>query len=709
LAASSLVAAAVRPRARAREQRLAAGVAVSGIVVASSLLQYFFARQARGPWIMVDELIYSELAKSIASTGHLLIRGHAEAGYGFVYPALISPAWLFAHSNPSAYAAAKAINAVAISLTAVPAYLLARRVARTGLALTAAALTVAVPSTLYAGTLMTENAFYPLFVCFALALVRCLEQPTTRRQLVLLVLFVLAFSTRVQAVALLPAAALAPVALAGFQRRPWRWLLEFRLLLSSLGAAVGGAMFVGLLRDGSPLAVLGAYRVAGEHHYAPGTAARWLVYHIAELDLYVGVVPLISFALLVALARRLDAEAQAFVAAALPVVVVLVVEVAVFATFPPVKRIEERNMFYVAPLLFIALVAWIERGAPRPRAPAALCALSAAALPGVIPYRSLIGVSAKSDTLALLLWWWLENHWVPAASIAGIAVVAACLLAGLTLALPARLTLVLPGLVLVCLGVTVAAAQFGRNGLRAASAGAVFQGITAPRTDWIDGRLGTHDEVVVALWSGHASVFSLWENEFFNRSVGPVLELGSPPGGGLPTVQVSIDRRTGLVHGGDRALVRPRYALADASVPLAGDEIARDDGRGISLFRVRGPLRVTQLVGGLYADGWAGRHVDYVRFRCDGGHLRVRVQSDPRLFRRSQTVVARAPRSRPVLATVAPLATETLVVPLSRAASGNCLVRFDIARTAVPADVEPDTTDRRALALRFLDFRYSSQ
>jgi hypothetical protein len=163
------------------------------------------------------------------------------------------------------------------------------------------------------------------------------------------------------------------------------------------------------------------------------------------------------------------------------------------------------------------------------------------------------------------------------------------------------------------------------------------------------------------------------------------------------------------VHSGEGVLLRPRYALADASVPLAGDEIARDDGRGISLYRVQGPLRVTQLVAGLYADGWAGRHVEYVRFRCDGGYLHVRVQSDPRLFRRSQTVVARAPHRRAVVATVGRFATETLIVPLSRAASGNCRVQFDTARTAVPADVEPDSTDRRALALRFLDFRYSSR
>ena len=51
-----------------------------------------------------------------------------------------------------------------MSLTAVPAYLIARRVVSTRGALVVAVLTVAVPSTFYAGTIMTENAFYPIFL-----------------------------------------------------------------------------------------------------------------------------------------------------------------------------------------------------------------------------------------------------------------------------------------------------------------------------------------------------------------------------------------------------------------------------------------------------------------------------------------------------------------------------------------------------------------
>ena len=64
-------------------------------------------------------------------------------------------------------------------------------------------------------------------------------------------------------------------------------------------------------------------------------------------------------------------------AAAVPLVVV---EVAAFASRFSL-RVEDRYMFFLAPLLFLAFVLWLERGVPRPlvlarrrRAiPAALC------------------------------------------------------------------------------------------------------------------------------------------------------------------------------------------------------------------------------------------------------------------------------------------------------------------------------------------------
>src|ERR671931_2335603 len=141
---------------------------------------------------MVDELVYSELAKSFEATGHFLVRGEHHGAYGFVYPAVIAPAWKLFSSVPDAYAGAKVIGSVAMSLTVLPAYFLARRVLRPGPSLFAAVLAVAVPSMLYTGTLMTETVFYPLFVCVALALVLALEQPTLWRQAGLLAICLLA-------------------------------------------------------------------------------------------------------------------------------------------------------------------------------------------------------------------------------------------------------------------------------------------------------------------------------------------------------------------------------------------------------------------------------------------------------------------------------------------------------------------------------------
>ena len=126
---------------------------------------------------MVDELIYSELAKSFASDLGFAVRGVPMRGYGAVYPILIAPAYALFDRIPDAYAAVKTINSLVMSLAAVPAYLIARRVVGKWPALLAALLTVAVPSMVYTATVMTENVYYPVFLLAALALVALLERP----------------------------------------------------------------------------------------------------------------------------------------------------------------------------------------------------------------------------------------------------------------------------------------------------------------------------------------------------------------------------------------------------------------------------------------------------------------------------------------------------------------------------------------------------
>ena len=95
-----------------------------------------------------------------------------------------------------------------------------------------------------------------------------------------------------------------------------------------------------------------------------------MLLHFAELPIVVGVLPVCALLLLLVLAlgrggTRNEAE-RAFLAVATAAVPLVVVEAAAFASRFSI-RVEERYMFFVAPLLFLALVLWLDRGLPRPR------------------------------------------------------------------------------------------------------------------------------------------------------------------------------------------------------------------------------------------------------------------------------------------------------------------------------------------------------
>ena len=137
-----------RSRSLAAVRAVPAWAWLAGIVAVSILVRFALARRVVAPWIMVDELIYSELAKSFAATGHFLVRGQPSGGYGIVYPVVIAPAFRAFTSITTAYEAAKAINSIVMSLTAIPVYFLARRMLSPALALVAALLAVTIPSML---------------------------------------------------------------------------------------------------------------------------------------------------------------------------------------------------------------------------------------------------------------------------------------------------------------------------------------------------------------------------------------------------------------------------------------------------------------------------------------------------------------------------------------------------------------------------------
>jgi Dolichyl-phosphate-mannose-protein mannosyltransferase len=674
---------------------------VTALVVVSSLIRFALGRQAVAPWIMVDELIYSELAKSFAAHGHFLVRGQSTAAYGIVYPLLISPAWAIYKSIPDAYAAAKAINAVVMSLAAVPAYLLARRLLSMPFALGAAALTISVPSMVYTATLMTENAFYPIFLATVLLIVLWLERPTVRLTIAMLALVGVAYLTRAQALAFGPAILTAPLFYVWAQRRGWRALRDYWLTYGIVAVAAVGILVVQGARGRSPLGVLGAYEVAGHTHYQFWQVMKWLWYQIAEFDLSLGVVPVAGLIVLTAMARGLERRVQAFLAAAVAISFWLVLEVSAFASTWQL-RVEERNIFYIAPLFLIALLVWVDRGAPRPTRLAGSAALVAGALPGLLPYEHLINLNAVSDTPALLPIWSLHSALFPIEQVA-LVVGLACICAGLLfVAIPRRYAVVLPLLVLVYFAVSQKPIA-GKH--RTASVGALFAGITNPHRDWIDRAVGS-DAHVAAIWSGNTDAHVIWENEIFNRSLDEIYDLHDPLAGGLPETPLTVDRQTGVMRA-DGVAARSAHVLTDGSVQLAGRVIARDDRKSVFLYRVSGPLRQTSRVTGLYPnDTWSGPTVRYTRLGCQGGSLTVRLQGDPSLFTRAQTVTATIAGQRVGRAQVAPNAVRLLRVPLERRGR-TCVVRFTVAPTAVPVVVtRGENPDDRRLGIHFTGFDY---
>jgi Dolichyl-phosphate-mannose-protein mannosyltransferase len=671
----------------ARVRALPPWVVLTAIVVCSALLRIALARKMVAPWIMVDELIYSELAKSFAHSGHFLVRGVPSHGYGFVYPMLIAPAFRLFTSIPDAYAAAKAIDSIVMSLTAIPTYFLARRVVSPWYALLAALLAVAVPSMVYTGTLMTENPFYPLYLTCALLLVLVLERPTWKRIATLFALTLVAFLTRAQALALAPAILCAPLMLPRSRWREFRWLWAI---------VIGAGLLVlvaEVARGRSPFDVLGAYRSTTSTHYDIGSVLKWLVYHVGELDLYVGIIPFAAFLFLLTTKER----SSPLVAASTSLAVWLVIVVSAFAATQS-QRIEERNMFFLAPFFFIALCWWVERGLPRPRA-AGVCAVIAAALVGVVPYSDLINGNATSDTLALIPLWTLQDTIVTLDQVGSVVLGVAIAMTLLLLLIPARYALALPLAVLALYAIVLWPIENNpHGGIVHASQGALFGGTSDPKRAWIDARLGHHADVAVLFDSRSMDKFTVWTNEFFNRSVRTIYDVADPTPGGLPETQVHLNMRTGRITGLDAP-----YVLTSTGLQLDEQALFDDPVKGLAVYLVTRPLGIRSASTGIYGDNWSGPEATYTRYRCEpGSTLEATVQGDPKLIQVDSTVVATSGGKQHTF-TIPPGAVRTLRIPMGRHGA-RCDVHFKISPVAQPAAVENGSSDTRELGIRFAGF-----
>ncbi|MGI9659599.1 MAG: hypothetical protein ACR2OD_11870, partial [Gaiellaceae bacterium] len=352
------------------------------------------------PWIYSDEITYSRLAETFASSG--LASGLDESWSvlgAFGYPLVVSPAWL-TDSSVTSYAIAKGINVGLMTLAAFFVYLMARRLLAWPWALLAAVLSLALPFYTYATALMTENAFFPVFILGMFAIILALEKPTLTRQALVALAVVVAFATRVQGFVLagiaLTSVLLCAVHEASAEQSGGRlqWIIKsiarFKLWLVLAPALALGYVAIKLAQGDSLGSAFGAYSVTtnlGE--YSVRDSARWILFTFAELSVSVGLVPIAALIVLFVLAFRgrdfLARRQRIFVFATGSAVAWLVVQVGVFSSRFAFDQVpQERSVAYVVPLLMVATVVWIERGLPRPAVATAL-ALAVPAITVIAP------------------------------------------------------------------------------------------------------------------------------------------------------------------------------------------------------------------------------------------------------------------------------------------------------------------------------------
>jgi Dolichyl-phosphate-mannose-protein mannosyltransferase len=689
---------------------------VAALVCVSAGTRFAIAQRYPGPWIFHDEVAYSDLGRSLGRTGSLAIRDVPGAnGFGVVYPVLIAPAYaLFGHV-PRAYEAARAINALVMSLAAVPVYLLARRLVRPPLALLAAVLALALPAMAYTTAMMTENAFYPAFTLVVLAMYLALERPTILRQLLVFPAILIAFYTRTQGIVFLPALVTGVVILCvldawlepggRFSRRLLRGLAAYWV---TWAVALGGAVLVVLYEHarGRPLStLLGAYGGVTLFQYHVVPIARWFVYHLGELDFAVGVLPFAAFLYVVTGLLRAERSRplRVFAAVSVPVVLWFTLAVAAYASNPVGDRIEERNLFFVATLFFVALVVWVDRGLPRRSLAAGAAILAAVALAGAVPYGSLINDNSVSGAFGLLPLEHLE-HWrvsVAAHDLRWV-VIAGAVLAGLfLLVLPRRYA---PAAPLAVLAYLALASHPVYMITEQASVDSAHAGISVKK-NWVDRAAGADANVAILFFAIDAVPF--WQNEFFNASVRTVYNINGRYDG-LPQTQVGVDSKTAfLVDPTHNRLVHSDYLLVNQSILPRGRLVAEDPGTGMRLFRTPGRyVHIDQIVSGVYPDTWSGPEAGYQRYACKGGTLTVTMTSDPALHPYDQVVTA-IEANRVVARKVVKRSRDVgqrMTVPL-KSQGGDCGVRFTITPSRSPDDAF-NNGDKRVLGIRFTRFVY---
>lgn len=359
-------------KARLRSPAVLAAFAVGGVVLAAALVWGLQVRSVGNWTVMTDELAFVRLALSISDEQTLapMLRGQEFELLNPLYAVLLAP-FYGALDTPEAFDAVHWLNVALMSSTAIPAYLLTRTVVP-GPRLAAfivAALVVAVPWMGLTVLVRAEAIAYPAFVWAMLAMQRTIAEPSTGRDVVALVVLLIASFARTQ---LLLVAIAFPLAIlvheAGYALTQRGEESRRRSLLAGLKRSVSEhKLIAGLVLVGAPLLTLGALGgLLGAYESStttgsllPAGTAGLVGENIAVVAVAIGILPLV-LALAwgsVTLVRPAEKREHAFVVLSVLAATLITFQASSFVIRFAGGQLQDRYVFYLAPLLLVGMVA----------------------------------------------------------------------------------------------------------------------------------------------------------------------------------------------------------------------------------------------------------------------------------------------------------------------------------------------------------------
>ncbi len=698
------------------------------LVGAYLLLATLYAWQAwrrETPTIFSDELETTQISRAIAATGEEARRGDP---YGFtsLVPWLTAPFW-WLDSVASAYESIKTVQAFVMAAAIFPAFLLARMVLSAPWAFFAAVATIAAPALSYAPILVEEPWAYPAATVALWLTVRAIDRPGRGSIALAFGACLLAVLVRSQLAALFGALAFGLLALGWRTDRMRRWRATWS------GWDWTGAVVLG---SGALIAVVALLGHQSNEWETATTAWKDRMVEYGSwaggaFAIGVGVIPAIALLAMLAVpaAERSRPGVRAFV-------VVAGGAVASFGWYAAIKGaylsttfssvIVERNLVYLAPLAFVATAYLLERAAAPIWAVVAGAGVVLAMIVWVpvdrgidsFPYYEAHGLAILA--LANREWSWpldrIETALVLATLVSGVLLVVAG--SPLRRRVVSAATPLVVGIAVAVLVWNVTAEVYAAIGEHDFSS-RVESNLPKPN-DWVDRAAGGGTVVMLGQRMSD-NPLGVSSTEFWNRSIEKVWSVdGTGPGPG-PTLTPDLQDLDGTLWPDPHT----DFVLASNGVQVAGQEVASNADANATLVRLDGPIRLRANTTGVAGDGWivgdpsnpsVPARAAYNRFDVSkGGTGRAVVTLSRETFcpedvrlpgvarvrigelgrgRDKQPAIARETGSETVYVPVC--ASRTIVLPTPTVP---WRVEAEI-ETFVPAEVDPGSSERRALGAR---------